>query len=116
MTPIYLWLNVAPVNAIAGDRLYPFGDAGDSPTYPYVTWFFPSSAAQNYLSEAPTMDNDLAQIDCWASNGQDALDLADAVQAEMDKHGHQRVKIIHRRDPETKSYRVQLDYSIWSHR
>ncbi len=113
---IYLWLNVTAVNNVAGTRIYPFGDAGDSPTYPYVTWSVVSSGAENKLSGAPDTDNDRVQLDCWAQSMQDALDLATAVRAEMDKYGHQLVKIVHPIDPDTKSYRVQFDYSIWSHR
>lgn len=110
---IYAWLNVAAINAIAGTRLYPFGDAGDSPTYPYVTWFLPSSGAENYLGESPNVDNDRVQIDCWARSQQEALDLASAVRTEMDQYGHQTVKIVHPIDPDTKSYRIQFDYSLW---
>lgn len=113
---IYSWLNVTAVNNIAGTRLYPFGDAGDSPTYPYVTWFTPSSGATNYLGEAPNTDNDRVQIDCWAQSQQDAINLASAVRAEMDKYGHQVVMMVHPIDPDTKSYRIQMDYSIWSAR
>ena len=114
--PIYGWLNVAAVNAIAGTRLFPFGDGGDSPVYPYVTWSVPSSASENYLAETPDTDNDRVQIDCYARTQQEALNLATAVRTEMDKHGHQRVKIIHPIDPDTKSYRIQFDYSIWTSR
>jgi len=114
--PIYEWLNVAAVNAIAGTRLYPFGDAGDSPAYPYATWFLPSSGAENYLSEVPTIDRDRVQIDCWAQTPQDALDLATAVRNVMDARGHQHVRIVHPIDPDTKSYRVQLDYTVWQPR
>lgn len=117
--PIYQWLNVAAVNALAGTRLYPFGDAGDSPVYPYVTWFFPTIGAENLLAEAPTIDRFRVQIDCWAQgvNGQqNALDLAQAVRTVMDTHGHQQVRIDHPIDPDTKSYRIQLDYDVWHHR
>lgn len=113
---IYSWLNVSAVNAIAETRLYPFNDAGDSPTYPYVVWQFVSSQAQNQLSGTPGMDNDRVQIDCYARDQQTVLDLAEAVRDAMDPRGHQLTRIDHGIDPDTKSYRLQFDYSIWMNR
>jgi len=113
--PVFSFLNVAPVNALVDTRIH-FIDAGDSPTYPYIRWFVPSGAAGNYLGQPPNVDNDRVQIDCFTRDKQQVLDLADAVQSELDRHGHQLVKIVHTIDPDTKSYRVQFDYSFWTDR
>lgn len=114
--PVYRWLNVAPVNAFVSGRIYGQGHRPDSPTYPYIGYQSVSASSQNYLSEPPEMDNDRVQIDIWTRDRTEALNLAAAVRTELDKHGHQLVKIGPTQDPETKSYRVQFDYSFWANR
>lgn len=114
--PVYLWLNVASVNAFVSGRIYGQGHIPDSPTYPYIRYQVVSGAAQNMLSEAPEVDNDRTQVDCWSRDRTEVVQLAAAVRTELDKRGHQLVKIGPTQDPETKSYRVQFDYSFWTHR
>lgn len=114
--PVYGWLNVAPVNAFVSGRIHGQGHIPDSPTYPYIRYQSVSGASQNTLSEAPEMDNERVQVDLFTRDRQQALDLAAAVRTELDKHGHQLTKSGPSQDPETKSYRVQFDYSFWTHR
>ena len=114
--PVYGWLNVASVNAFVSGRIFGQGHIPDSPAYPYIRYQSVSGAAQNMLSEAPEMDNERVQVDCWTQDRQQALTLAAAVRTELDKHGHQVMKIGPSQDHETKSYRVQFDYSFWANR
>lgn len=114
--PVYLWLNVAAVNAYVSGRIYGQGHIPDSPTYPYIRYQSVSGSSQNHLSGEPDTDQERVQVDCWTQDRQEALDLAAAVRTELDKHGYQMVKIGPSQDPETKSYRVQFDYSFWTER
>lgn len=113
---VYRWLNVASVNTFVSGRIFGQGHIPDSPTYPYIRYQVVSGAAQNMLSEPPEMDNDRVQVDFFSRDRTEVAQLAAAGQAELDKRGHQKVKIGPTQDPETKSYRVQLDYSFWTHR
>lgn len=113
---VYRWLNTTSVNAFVSGRIFGQGHIPDSPTYPYIRYQSVSGASENYLGEAPDTDKERVQVDCWTNDRQQALNLASAVRTELDKHGMQMVKIGPSQDMETKSYRVQFDYSFWTHR
>jgi len=112
---VYGWLNVAAVNAFVSGRIYGFGHAPQTPTYPYITWRVITSVPSQQF-DAPAVDNQRVEVNVWSKAQQESLDAAAAVQTEMDKHGHQITQLGPERDSETKNYRTQLDYSIWSSR
>lgn len=113
---VYGMLNVAGVNAQVSGRIYGFGQAPQSPTYPYITWEIVSEIPSNYLGEAPIVDNHRVEINIWARDQQTALDTKDAVQSALDSNGNQLLGLGPNVDPETQSYRIQFDYSLWTNR
>lgn len=113
---VFSLLNVAGVNATVSDRIYGFGEAPQSPTYPYITWEITSEVPSNYVSETPTVDNHRIEINIWARDQQTALDTKDAVQTALDSNGHQLISLGPNVDDDTQSYRIQLDYSLWTSR
>ena len=113
---IYSILNVASVNAHVGTRIYGAGHAGDSPAYPYITWQVISGSPENYQGEAPNVDNARVQINVWARDEAAVRTAATAARDVLDAAGHQRMLMGPERDPETKSYRIQMDYSFWNQR
>lgn len=113
---VYAILNVPAVNAHVGTRIFGSGHAADSPTYPYVTWRVTTSSAENYQGQAPNIDRATVQVNIWARDEETARLAATAVRDALDAAGHQQVLIGPDRDPDTKSYRIQLDYSLWTSR
>lgn len=113
---IYSILNVAAVNAHVGTRIFGAGHADDSPVYPYITWQVISGRPENYQGQAPNVDNARVQVNVWARDEAAVRTAAQAARDALDAAGHQVVLIGPDRDPETKSYRIQMDYSIWTAR
>lgn len=113
---VYALLNVAGVNAQVGSRIYGFGEAPQSPTYPYITWEIISGVPNNYTGQAPVVDRYRVEVNIWTRDQQAALDTGSAVQAALDASGHQQIQIGPSVDPETQSYRLQFDYSFWTSR
>ena len=113
---IFTILNQPSVNAFVGSRIYGAGHAGDSPQYPYITWQVISGQPNNLLSEAPTIDNARVQINIWSRSESEVRQAAEAARDVLDLFGYQSILIGPQKDPDTKSYRIQMDYSIWSHR
>jgi hypothetical protein len=113
---VYGLLNVAGVNAHVSGRIYGFGEAPQSPTYPYITWEIVSEVPSNYLGEVPVVDNHRVEVNIWARDQQAALDTKDAVRTALDPNGHQILGLGPNVDPETQSYRIQFDYSLWTSR
>lgn len=109
-------LNVTAVNDEVGTRIYGAGHAGDSPTYPYITWQIISGAPSNYLGENPNIDQARVQVNIWARTESDVRMAASAARGALDGSGHQVLLVGPTRDPETKSYRIQMDYSLWTER
>lgn len=113
---VYEMLNVAAVNAHVETRIFGAGHAGDSPAYPYITWQVISGAPENYQGQAPNVDNARVQINIWARDEASCRTTATAARDVLDTHGHQALLMGPERDPETKSYRIQMDYSFWTDR
>jgi len=113
---VYSYLNIAAINAIVGSRIYGFAEAPQSPTYPYITWEIISGRPSNYQGSAPAVDNYRVEINVWTRDQQNALDAITEIQSALDAHGHQLVQIGPSVDPDTQSYRAQLDYSLWTSR
>jgi len=113
---VYELLNVSAVNAYVAGRIYGAGNAGDSPTYPYITWQVISGSPSNRLSEVPDTDRATVMVNVWSRSEAEARQTATAVRDALDPAGYQQVLIGPSRDPDTKSFRVQMDYSIWTYR
>lgn len=113
---LYSILNVASVNTHVSGRIFGAGHADDSPTYPYITWQVVSGRPKNFAAGAPNCDNARVQINVWARTEEAARLAATAVRDVMDAAGYQRVLIGPEKDPQTKSIRIQMDYSLWTDR
>lgn len=113
---LYALLNVAAVNAFVGSRIYGAGHAGDAPDYPYITWQVMSGRPNNYIVGAPTMDSARVQINVWSRTEAEARQAAQAARDVLDGHGYQLLLAGPTREPDTKTYRIQMDYSLWTAR
>lgn len=115
---IYGWLGAASgVTALIGSgAAMRCGSAGTIPqdsAKPYVTWQVISGLPENYLDEAPDIDNFRVQINCWALDPADVDALALAVRSALEPHGHQITVVDDSQDETTKLYRYATDWSFW---
>jgi hypothetical protein len=115
LPPIYTWLKVSAVQAIIGNppRAYRHGDAPQDTTRPYVTWSIVSGIPENELSDAPKVDRLTVQLDCWHQTDKGVEDLAAAVRNAVEPQGHMTNIVINLREPETRLYRIGLQFDIW---
>lgn len=113
LPPIYQILSSdAATSALAGDRIYPHGDAPQDVARPYVTWFLITGVPELELSDTPSTDRCALQIDCWSETSAGADALAIAVRDAIEQHACVTGVVLNGREPETGLYRfaVQVDY------
>lgn len=110
--PVFTTLkNAAAVTAIIGTtpRAYRHAEAPQDTTRPYVTWNV-SGAPENHLSGTPTTDRVSVQLDCWHQTDEGVVDLATAVRDAIEPLAHMTSYPIDQREPETKLYRITLQF------
>ncbi len=117
LPPVFNLLTAAaPVLALVDRRIYRHGNAPRPTTAPYLTWFQVVAAPENTLSETPTIDRSTIQIDIWV-DGPDgdkrAERIAEAVRDALEPHAHMTSAPIDRRDPETRLWRMALEFDFW---
>lgn len=114
LPPIFKWLkDSSAVQAIVDTRVYRHGSAPQDTTRPYVTWQLVSGIPDNTLSELPEVDRLAVQVDCWHQTDAGVEQLARAVRDAIEPHGHMTNIVINLREPETKLYRIGLQFDIW---
>lgn len=102
-------------------RCFPHGQAPQGVAYPYVTHMAPSIRPINSLdSGGAPADTALVQVSIWSSNAGGAVASADqvyrAVRAALEAdHDIEDVRDMGK-DPETGSYRIDLDVRMFAHR
>lgn len=94
-------------------RFYPHGQAPQGITLPYATYQIIAATPENYLNEAPDIDNTLIQVDVWASSALSASQTADAIRDALESHAHMTGFGGTARDPDTQHYRYRMDFSFW---
>ena len=115
--PIFPTLSAdAGVTALIGSgnncRCYPFGFAPQGTQIPYVTWQSISGLPLNKLTSGAFCDTLRTQVDCWASTGAGALDLAEAVRSALEPVGVCVSINLAERDTETQIYRYSMDFEF----
>lgn len=107
--PIFQVCAAAPaVTALIGSspvRLYPFGEAPEGVTLPYVAWQIVGGAPENFINEAPDADTFNIQVDVYAANAESARQVAQAVRDAVQNRAHIVGLNGEGRDPETRNYR-----------
>nr|AMP48225.1 protein of unknown function (DUF3168) [uncultured bacterium] len=115
LPPIYTWLKASnAVKAIIGNtpRAYRPGDAPQDVTQPYVTWALVAGVPDNQLSSTPPSDRYTVQVDCWHTTDKGVEDLAKAVRNAIEPNAHLTAIPVNNRDPETKLYRIALQFDV----
>ena len=104
------------VTTIVGTRIYRHGRAPEHPTRPYVTWYLINSAAENNLSDVPETDRETIHVDCWHPEDRGVVDLATAVRDAIEPIAHCTGIPINAPEPETKLYRIGLQFDWFTSR
>lgn len=103
------------VTALCATRIYP-GALPQAVILPAVVLTMVSGAPENYLSQAPGIDNLRVQIDVWAANEPAANELASKVRANVEQIGHIVSYNGEEFEPQTKRYRYSFDLSVFVYR
>lgn len=110
--PIYTVAHADPlVTALLGTepRLYPFGQAPGTVTYPYAVWQVISGSPENYLAGRPDADGYGLQIDVYALDAESARTVADALQHAVELDAYVVSYGGESRDSDTGNYRSTFD-------
>ena len=118
LPPIYTWLKTSEVQDIIGTppRAYRHSSAPQDTTKPYVTWQVISGVPENNLTDLPPVDRITVQVDCWHQTDAGIEQLATAVRDAIEPYAHMTGIVINLREPETKLYRIGLQFDIWHDR
>lgn len=120
--PVFQWLKASnDVKNIVGTnppRIWRHGVApqradGQPQTEPYVTWFMASLEPNNNLSDPPPSDRVTVQVDSWHQTDGGVIALAEAVRDAMEPHCHMTGLVANLREPETRLFRIGLQFDIW---
>ncbi len=115
--PVYALLTAnMGVTSLISTRIYPFGEAPQGVTYPYVTFKVITGDPQNTQDKPPQVDNLGTQIDIWAATGDTCLTVARAVRDALEPTAHMTSISDMDRDLETKSFRYRLDFDFFTFR
>lgn len=121
---VFPLLAAAPaVTALIGSspvRAYPFGDAPQGVTAPYVTWQEIAGTPENNLSSTPPADHYVVDVNCWGSadpSGRAQVStLAEAVRDAVEPYAHMTATPRRSRDATTQKYRVWMQFEFWRNR
>lgn len=118
--PVYTLLSgstsIAAIFGSAPCRIYPWGEAPQGVAYPYATWGTVDGTPENYLGQVPDIDSIRVQVDVWARTGDDCADGARAIRDELETACHMVSFGSMERDPDTKAYRMRMDFEFWTDR
>jgi hypothetical protein len=117
LPPIYSTLRAsAAVLAIVGNSIYRHGAAPQGQTSPYITWFVITATPENNLSDPPPIDLLPLQIDCWHAKDSGVEELAKAVRDAIEPYAHMTGLPADSQEPDTKLYRMTLQFDWWLNR
>ena len=114
LPPIFTWLKVSAVQAIIGNppRAYRHSDAPQDTTKPYCTWSIVAGTPDNHIAGIPNSDRYTVQIDCWHQTDAGVESLATAVRDAIEPHAVLTSIPVNLREPETKLYRIALQFDV----
>ena len=87
-------------------RLYPFGEAPQGVTLPYVAWQIVGGFPENYLGDMPDTDTFAIQVDVYAATPESARSVAQSVRDAIQATANITSWNGESRDPDTRNYRV----------
>lgn len=76
----------------------------------YATWFLVTGTPENQLSGFPSADRMTVQLDCWGTDEAQTEALAISIRDAIESHAHLTGYTLHEREPETKLFRISLQF------
>ena len=117
LPPIYSTLTQnATVYAITANRIFRHGYAPQDIATPYITWALIFGDPENTLSEVPQIDRQTLQVDCWHTTDTGIETMAKAVRDALEPYAHMTAILLDEREPDTKLYRISLQFDWWEPR
>jgi hypothetical protein len=117
LPPIYSTLrSSAAVLALVATKIFRHGAAPQDCAAPYITWSIVIGTPENMLSETPQIDRLVVQIDCWHTKDAGVEELSAAVRNAMEPYAHMTSILLDEQEPETKLYRIGLQFDWWLNR
>ncbi|AIR90227.1 DUF3168 domain-containing protein [Pseudomonas cremoricolorata] len=119
MTPpiVQACLQSPAVTALLGSgtdmRLYSFGEAEQGVTKPYAVWQVVNGSPENYLAGRPDADGITLQVDIYATTGQKARQVRDAMRDAIELEAYITRWGAEGRDPATNNFRASFDVDWW---
>jgi len=108
--------NVTALLGTAPTRLFPFGEAPQGVTLPYAVWQTITGLPDNYLGQAPDIDQFTIQVDVYADRGSSAREVAQALRNAIEPHAHIVGWNGESTDPDTGHKRYGFDVDWFVHR
>lgn len=112
-TPFYQLCKVDPqVQALLGGaepRIYPFGQAPQSPVKPYAVYSTISGMPYNKLNCRPSADAQTLQVDVYSTTASQATAAAKAIRYAVELKCYVKRYNGDLKEPETQLYRVSMD-------
>ncbi|WP_460640109.1 DUF3168 domain-containing protein [Larkinella harenae] len=108
-----------PVTALLGLnplRVFPWGEAPQNVAYPYATYGVFNGVPENYMDQVPDLDRLGTQVDVWAKTSESCQQSAVAIRNALEPIGHMTSISNMERDPQTKSYRLRLEFDFYTTR
>lgn len=110
--PLYsICKNDSGVTALLDDppRVYPFSDAPQDVTTPYVVWQLSTGFPENNLNKPPDVDSYTVQIDVYGDMAADVTEVAKALRDAIEPHGYVASYNGEGRETDTRLYRYSFD-------
>lgn len=120
LPPVFAWLSAdsAVVGMLgSGSILKVFEDEAPQGTaLAYLVWGIVGGVPDNYLTDAPGIDNARLQFDIYAPDQLTRDAVYVTVRDVLEQHG--RIVSFNGtfRDPDTRAYRLSFDFSAWTNR
>lgn len=123
LPPVFTLLKASSdVRAIVGSnppRIYRHGHAPQRPDnlpldQPYITWLVVVGTPNNNISESPPADRMTVQVDCWHQRDAGIEVLATAARNALEVAGHMTSFLGDTFEPETKLYRMSMQFDIFT--
>ncbi len=123
LPPVFQLLKASSnVRAIVGTnppRIWRHGAVPESVPTPirdaYVVWLV-ILTPENQISGTPTADRATVQLDCFHPTDAGVVDLATAVRDALEPHGHMTSTPFDGKEPESKLFRMSLQFDIFVNR
>lgn len=97
-------------------RIFGFGEAKQGVAKPYAVWQTVIGLPENYLQQAPDIDQHSVQIDVYAATEASAYAAATALRNAYEPTNYVTSFRLWPRDVETNNYRVTLEVDFWQDR